>query len=492
MYEMSLNSFTKDPKKDTDDNVIELKRNVRLVDAVFMIIGNVIGTGIFITPVGVFKDAGSIGMALLVWIFSGVYCLIGGLVYAELGTLIPRSGSSYTYIKEILGRPPAFIYVWSMILAPQASNAATALSFAIYITKPLFLSCDPPTLLVSILALVMFLGISYINGRSVPLTLRIINSLTFIKLIPLAAIIIVGLYYLFTGTISRFQNPFDDTKSIGSISHSIYSALFTYSGFNSVCYITSELHNPKKDLRRSVCIALPVIILVFTFANVGYFAVLSDTEILSSPAIVVTFAEKTLGPFKYFIHVFIALSIAGALLGGIYVGSRTYFVGAQDGCLPAFISYVHYRYFTPVPCVIMMTVIVCSFIVISGNIFDLLKFNTINDTVVNIVTVISLLWVRYKGKDDELKDKLPAFLPVIYVIISSSILIFSLTYDPINNGIGLVILFMYVPIYFVLVKAESLEESHFLRKTMNNVNRQVSKITSSSMSVTSSIFTETK
>ena len=134
---------------------IELKRTVSVFSGCAYIMGTIIGSGIFVSPKGVALEAGSVGAALLVWGLCGVLVLLGAMCYAELGTIIPRTGGPYEYIREAFGDFPAFLYCWAivMIVLPTG-NAVIALTFATYSIKPFFPDCDSPEYAVIILAAV--------------------------------------------------------------------------------------------------------------------------------------------------------------------------------------------------------------------------------------------------------------------------------------------------------------------------------------------------
>ena len=459
------------------DEAVELKRKIRLVDAVFIIIGSVIGTGIFITPVSVYENSGSVGTSLVIWGACGVHSMLGALVYTELGILIPRSGADYAYYKETLGRPPAFMYMWAMLMAPQASRAAQCLAFATYVTRPFFLHCEPPPSAIEILALLMIGAVAIVNCRSVWLTLRIINVLTVLKLVPLVTIIITGFYFIMTDRVENLSEPFRGTKSPGDISTAVYSALFTYSGYNAVCYLMEELKNPSVNLPKAIYIALPIITLIYLSANVGYFTVLNRFEILASPAIAVTFSAKVLGFFKYVFPIFVGFSIVGGVMGGLFSHARLYYAGSQDGAIPEFMSYIHYTYFTPVPSVLFIWCLVVFLIIFSGNIFDLLKYATITDVIANVMSVVSLLILRFKESDSKREVKISIFVPIMFLLTSLSVLIVSLIHDPINNSIGVLLLALGLPGYFIGEKVKSFGNgnSDFIMKAVDFVNKLVSK-----------------
>jgi len=133
--------------------VVQLKRTLGLHNGVALIVGLIIGSGIFISPKGVLQEIGSVGGSLIIWAVCGVISLMGALCYSELGTCVPRSGADYAYIMEALGSLPAFLYLWcAIIVLMPAGIAIASLTFAYYILQPVFPTCEPPESVVRLIA----------------------------------------------------------------------------------------------------------------------------------------------------------------------------------------------------------------------------------------------------------------------------------------------------------------------------------------------------
>ncbi|KAL6266272.1 hypothetical protein P5V15_003132 [Pogonomyrmex californicus] len=273
---------------DNSDEV-KLKKELGLWNGVAIIVGIIVGAGIFVSPKGVLRNSGSVGQALIVWIFSGILSLIGALCYAELGTMIPKSGGDYAYISDAFGPLPAFLYLWvALFVLVPTGNAITALTFAQYILQPIWPGCEPPYEAVRLLAAVITCLLTVINCYNVKWATRVQDIFTGTKIFALVIIIVTGFWWLCMGHTENFQHPMAGTNTqSGYIALAIYSGLFSYSGWNYLNFVTEELKDPYKNLPKAICISLPLVTVIYVFANIAYFVVLTQDEILASNAVAV-------------------------------------------------------------------------------------------------------------------------------------------------------------------------------------------------------------
>ena len=200
-----------------------LKPKLTLINGCSVIVGSIIGSGIFVTPSGVLMNTGSVNLSLIVWIISGIFSMIGAYCYAELGTMIRKSGADYTYIMVTFGPFWAFNKLWvECILIRPCVQAITALTFAVYATKPFFPECDPPDQAVRLLAASCICFLAFINCWEVKWATKVQDLFTFAKLSALLMIIITGFLQLGKGNVENFT--FDDTETdVTKITLSFYS-----------------------------------------------------------------------------------------------------------------------------------------------------------------------------------------------------------------------------------------------------------------------------
>jgi len=439
---------------ESEESGTKLKRELGLMDGVSIIIGIIIGSGIFVSPKGVLQYSGSIGLSLVIWIVSGLLSLVGALCYAELGTMIPKSGGDYAYILDAFGPLPSFLYLWSalMVIMP-AGNAITALTFANYVLEPFYPECDPPTDAVRIIAALLICLLTAVNCQNVKMAAKVQEVFSIIKVLALVLIIIAGSIHMIRGNAQNLslENLMQDTTtSPGRIALSFYSGLFSYAGWNCLNFVTEELKEPNKNLPRAIYISLPMITIIYVLANIAYFAVLSPTELLSSSAVAVTFGNKLFGVMRWIMPFFVACSTFGAVNGGIFASSRLFFVGARNGHMPNCMALINIKNVTPIPSLIVLCIITLALLTTS-DVFILINFTSFVESLFITMSVGGLLYLRWKQPDWERPIKVNLVLPILFFVICGFLVLMPVFEEPQVVGVGLAIILSGIPVYAIFI-----------------------------------------
>ncbi|XP_049880694.1 Y+L amino acid transporter 2 isoform X2 [Pectinophora gossypiella] len=438
---------SEDPEN-KDGGALEAKMS--LLNGITVIVGSIIGSGIFVSPTGVLKYTGSVNASLIVWVASGVFSMVGAYCYAELGTMIRVSGADYAYIMETFGPFAAFIRLWieCMIVRP-CSQAIVALTFSTYVLKPMFPECDPPNDATRLLAACCILLLTFVNCWSVRAATRVQDWFTYAKLLALFIIIAAGAYQLCLGKTEHFTFE-GTTNDVTSIALSFYSGLFAYNGWNYLNFIIEELKDPVRNLPRAIAISCTLVTLVYTFTNIAFYTTLSPTEVLGSAAVAVTFAERLFGWFALSIPLFVAASTFGAVNGVLLTSSRLFYAGAAQGQMPEMLTMVSARA-TPALAVLAVALLSLLYLTVS-DIYALINYVGFATWLSIGAAVVCLPVLRYTQPNLERPIKVNLFFPVIYIICTILVVAFPAVASPYETGVGCLMILTAVPVYLLFIE----------------------------------------
>ncbi|XP_050100231.1 Y+L amino acid transporter 2 [Anopheles aquasalis] len=430
---------------------IVLKRKITLINGVGIIVGTIIGSGIFISPTGVFVFTKSVGSSLIIWMLSGILSTLGALCYAELGTCITRSGGDYAYLLVAFGPLVGFLRLWmALLIIRPTTQAIVALTFAQYAVRPFFEDCAAPESAVRLLAAVCLCFLTAINCISTKWAMKIQDVFTIAKLTALVSIILAGMYFMATESLDNFHNPWEGDYSVTSLAYAFYSGLFAFGGWNYLNFVTEELENPYKNLPRAIWIAMPMVTGIYVFVNMAYFAVVSRHEMLASIAVAVSFGNRMFGSVAWLIPIFVALSTFGGVNGILFTSARLFSTGAQEGHLPAWFSLVHVDRQTPIPALIF-TCITSIIMLLSANVFVLINYFSQILWLSVAASIAGLLWLRISKPNMPRPIRVNLILPITFLVCCLGLVLLPSFTEPFNLLVGLAITLSGVPIYYVCI-----------------------------------------
>lgn len=475
------------------------KRTLNLFDTTLLVAGSMIGSGIFIVSSDIARSVGSAGWLLFVWILSGVITLFAALSYGELAGMMPQAGGQFVYIKKAFGDLTAFVYGWTVFLVIQTGViAAVAVAFAKFtgVFIPFFEEGNVVLHIsnfkitsAQLLAIAVIALLTYINTRGIENGKAIQRIFTSAKLIALFSLIIVGIYYGFSTDLfsHNFENAWDAKKIITETTNGITSqsfvslsgmalataigvamigSLFSSDAWNNVTFIAGEVKNPQRNIPLGLFFGVSIVTIIYVLANVAYLCLLPIEGAINGQTVVeqgIMFAQKdrvgTAALFvvfgdvaKYLMAALIMVSTFGCNNGLIIAGSRLFESMAKDGLFFKSASKLN-KYEVPSNALILQG-IWASLLCLSGSYGDLLDYCTFSSLIFYIITIAGIFVLRKKMPNAERPYKAFGYpiIPAIYIILTSLICIDLFVFKTFNTGMGLLIIALGIPVYYLFKK----------------------------------------
>ncbi|EFX85837.1 hypothetical protein DAPPUDRAFT_45522 [Daphnia pulex] len=407
---------------------------VGLFSGVTLIVGTMIGSGIFVSAGSLLANAGSPGLCLVLWGVCGVYSLLGNLNNLKLNSNYIITGE-YIYFLEAFGPTHkffgpilAFIFAWvTVFLINPSSVAILSLSFAKYFSSPILTAVNfcPDDYLTYVLdrLLATICAITFVNCYSVKGATHVQNIFTVGKLMAIAIIIGGGLYYLGLGYTENLEIGFEGSaSSFGQIATAFYGGLWAYSGWNNLNFITEELKNPYRNLPLAIIIALPLTTICYVLINVSYLTVLTPQQIISSDVVAVDWGDAVLGSASFLIPLGVVISVIGTTNGTLFAAGRISHVVGREGQSPDFLSYIHFERKTPIA-PILLTSLLGILMIIPGDIASLIDFFGFAISIFYCAAMVALIVMRFTKKDEHRPIKVPIIIPVIVMVVSAILVV---------------------------------------------------------------------
>lgn len=472
---------------------LSLVRGLGLLAAVSIIIGNVIGTGVFFKARVMTCNVGSPVWVIAAWIAAGLLSLAGALTFAELAAAMPKAGGSYNYLQKAYGRIWSFLFGWMQIfIARTGSQAAVAVAMAILINdltggklKQIFYSANVFGAVyefsnLSVIAVGLIAFVTILNCATVSLSGGVATVLTFVK-IALVLFVGIGAFLLADGSFGNFgavtagaacaageRFGTEGYAFMAGFAAAMVAALWGYDGWDNLTFVAGEVKNPSRNIPIATIGGTVLVIVLYVFVNVAYFYVLTPDMIAGlskDSSVAQEVATRFLGAGAVTLMlVGLMASSFGTLHTSVLSGSRIPFAMAADGMFPKSLSKVSERTRVPVRAILAQGVW-ASLLALSGS-FDVLTDYVVFGSWIFYALATSSIFV-FRTKYPEMERPYKAFgypvVPVLFLLVATWLLLTTLYNKPVSSFTGIGLILLGLPIYFYLVSrntatADSVDE----------------------------------
>lgn len=474
------------PKFDLGAQSLERNKSLTFLNGLSLVVGLIIGSGIFSSPASVNSNAGSPGAALVVWAIAGLLAWTGAASYAELGGAIPLNGGAQVYLSKIFGEWAGFLFTWCAVTVLKPGSAAIiAIIFGEYMTRAIVPGNDHVNFWIQKAVAVLGLAaVTMMNCISTKLGTRSADFFMFFKFIGLMVITVTGIVVAVTGwSAIKAQlsqewktTPWFEGTSVSSSQWAValYAGLWAYDGWDNTNYVVGEMKHPGRDLPRTINTSLPLVILAYLLANLSYIFVLPVATINASNTVAVAFGHTVFGPVG---GVLLALTVSGSCFGALnattFTAGRLVYAAGKEGYIPTLFSTIgiggrtrlsrkatsrarfltrwtadEQGYFcTPIFAMLLNFALTTVYIVI-GNFTTLTTFYGVASYLFYFAAVVGLIVLRVKEPELERPYKCWILTPVVFCCVSLFLLSRAIFAKPFQAVVVVAFIAAGVPLYW--------------------------------------------
>lgn len=437
-----------------------LLRGLSLIDATSLLVGTIIGTGIFLKAAIMSQTLGSSWLVLGAWLIAGVLSLAGALTYAELGCLFPKAGGEYVYLREAYGDLPAFLFGWMRFwIGGPGSVAAFAVGSATFISGVVSIET---TELRSTLAVGLIIFFTALNCLSVALGGKIITIITSIKLFLIMSVPIGVFLFSKSGQWQNLSGSLNLEFNWSAFGAAIVAALWAFDGWNNLPMMAGEVHRPEINVPRALVFGTILVLLIYGTVNFSYFYALPLEEIVTAsskayphaPPVAAKAVQTVLGSQGLIVFsILLVVSALGAMNGSVMSSSRVPYALAKDGLFPAYLAQVSSS--THVPYVSLIAqASMAILLALSGSFDQLTDYVVFASWIFYAMVAFSIFIFRKKLPHAERAYKAVGYpvVPALFITLASLLVLNTLLNSMQQSLIGLGFIASGVPVYYFLFK----------------------------------------
>lgn len=442
----------------------ELRRDLGAWAAMSIVVGTVIGSGIFLVPRAMIQRVGTPEMVFVVWIFGGLLSLAGALSYSELAAAMPEAGGEYAYLREAYGPLWGFLYAWTQMWVAKSGSIATLATGFFYYLATFFPALDRTFYSVplplgpgggplelrygQLLAMGLIFALAWLNYFGVKIGGDVQVAVTALKVALIASIIVAGL--AFGSAHAPAPASTSVPLTVAGFFAALVAALWAYDGWNNVSMVASEVRNPQRNLPRALAGGTFAVIVIYVLANAAYFRVLSAAEVATSERVAAEMMHRLLdAPGAAAVSIAAMISIFAALNGSILSGSRVPYAAARDGYFFRSVAAVHPRYRTPGVSILALSAW-AALLVFSGRYEQLFTYVIFASWILYGMTTAAVIVLRIRRPDMPRPYRTLGYpwVPAVFVLVALALVISTLIDSPRESIMGLGLIVLGLPFYF--------------------------------------------
>ena len=441
-----------------------LVRGLGALDGTLLTIGAIVGTGIFLTAGGIAKEVGSPAQAMLVWLAAGLLSLCGALTYGELGTMFPRAGGIYHYLREAWGPVSGYLYAWTCMLVIMAGGiAAIASGFGEYLGTFLpALASDRVLWSVPIgsarwtvhgsqgSAAFAILALTAVNHFGLKEGAAVQNVLTALKVAAIGALLGFG-FATTSAALPAASAPLAAPASVtGAFLTAMVAALWTYDGWYALTASAGEMRRPARDLPLAITLGVGLVIVLYLLLNLVYLRALPMDVLAGTTRVAEAAAAELFGPAgARWVSAAVVLSAFGCLSATILYSSRSYHPVAADGLFPRAIAAIHPRWRTPVPALWVQSAWAVA-LALTGSYTQLFTYTTFGGVLFHVLAGLAVFRLRAKRPHAERPYRAWGYpvVPALFVLGLVLLVVNTLQSSPRESMLGLLAIAIGLPGYF--------------------------------------------
>ena len=434
-----------------DSNPTTLERTLGLKDLILLIIGTVIGSGIFIVPGAVLRQTnGSIILAMLVWLAGGVLSLLGALTYGELSAMNPKAGGLYIFIRDSFGSLPAFLYGWTLFFVISSGSVATlAVAFSSYLGEIVPLS--PAIAKLAAIAMIVVVTIVNVLGTRESANLQDWTTTLKVAAILVMSAVLFALGHGFTGLSLAAPANVSAKSLVSGLGFAMIGVLWAYEGWQYVTFSAGETINAQRNFPRALLIGSAALIGIYLLANLAYLSALGPLKAAQTDSIAAAAITAVVGPTaSKLITLAILVSIFSATNGISLTAPRVYYAMARDGVFFHQLAKVHPRFRTPAFAVLAgsaWAIILAA----TGTFEQLLTYVVFTGWLFYALGAASIFTYRRKVSGRELPYRVPGYpwTPLLFIAAAAALVLNTIVIQMGRAAIGLGIVLLGTPAYFI-------------------------------------------